>query len=256
MREPSFRSNRKHSKKLGQNFLVNAHIAEKIAGFAAVTGRAVIEIGPGNGILTRVLCKHASRVHAVELDKELAGGLQEQRLPGVEVINDDILNIDIGRFPDPVIVGNIPYSITTPILAWLVAQKRHFERAVITIQKEYAERLLARMGTAAYGSITLFVSYSFDVKKGFIIPAGFFSPKPKISSMVISLAKKNPPFALPDEKKFFGMVKGVFSYRRKTIKNALIHHLGCLPEGIAETLLKKRPQNLSLQDFKDIFDAL
>jgi len=228
-------------------------LAKKIVHFAAIESENVLEIGSGKGVLTKLIAEKAKKVFAVEIDKNLVKTLADLHLPNVVVINQDFLQVNLRDFEQPVIVGNIPYSITTPILEVLVKQKDYFKRAVLTIQKEYGNRILAQAGCREYGAITVFLNYHFLVKKGFVISAKNFSPAPQVSSIVVSLTKKPLPFILEDEEKFFQFIRGVFRYRRKLLKNAIINYLRRLPAGIEPELLKKRPENLSLEDFHIIY---
>ena len=243
-------------KRLGQHFLNNKRLAKKIVHFAGVEDTVVLEIGSGKGILTRHIAEKAKKVFAVEIDKNLVNILKTLNLLNIVIINENFLKLNLKDFGRPVIVGNIPYSITTPILQTLVKQRNHFKRAVLTIQKEYGERILAKAGSRQFGSISLYLNYYFLIKKGFVISAKYFSPKPKVSSVVISLQKKKLPFILKNEDKFFQFIKGVFCYRRKSLKNAIINYLHKSPKGIKPDLLQKRPENLSLYDFRYVFKQL
>lgn len=243
-----------HAKKrFSQHFLNSKKLAGKIVDHADIDGETVVEIGAGKGFLTKLISAHATRVYAVELDRELISTLEKLDLPNVSVINDDFLQLDLTSFRKPVIVGNIPYAITTQILEKLARQKKAFKRAILTIQKEYGARLLAKAGFPQYGSITLFVGYHFSVKKLFSISARLFSPQPKVSSMVIKLHGRKSPFSLKDERSFFEMIKGIFCYRRKYIKNALRNCLYEVPQDIDSALLKKRPGDLTLDDYYSIY---
>lgn len=240
-------------RRFGQNFLKNRNFVKKIVDFSKIENEIVVEIGAGKGALTKEIAEKAKKVFAVEIDKELVEILRSLIIPNSIIINCDFLKIDLKDFEQPVIVGNIPYSITTSILETLVKQKNYFKRAVLTVQKEYGERILAQAGESVYGALSLYVNYYFLVKKGFLIPARFFSPKPEVGSMVISLQKKEPPFFLQDEDTFFDFIRGVFRYRRKFLKNAIVYHLHKLPQGIDEALLKKRPQELTIDDYRYLY---
>jgi len=246
-----------HAKKrFSQNFLKGKRIVKKIVNCADIDNETVVEIGAGKGILTKLISARAKMVYAVELDRELISTLEDLDLSNVKVVNKDFLQLDLRDFGKPVIVGNIPYSITTQILKMLVQQKEAFKRAVLTIQKEYGARLLAKAGSAEYGSITLFTGYHFQVKKEFAIPARFFSPQPKVSSLVIKLTSRAKPFYLKDENAFFEMIKGIFCYRRKYMKNALMNYLHDVPQGLDSALLQKRPGDLTLHDYYALYCKL
>jgi 16S rRNA (adenine1518-N6/adenine1519-N6)-dimethyltransferase len=248
------RSSFRYKKRLGQHFLKNKLFARKIVDFAKIDNEVVLEIGAGKGILTKFIAERAKKVYANEIDSGLIENLKSIDYSNVTVVNKDFLKLDLKKFRKPIIVGNIPYFITTQILEKLTEQINCFKRAILTIQKEYGERILAKVNSRQSGSITHFINYHFSARKGFIIPAKYFYPKPKVSSVVISLIKKKPPFVLKDKERFFEFIRGIFRYRRKSVKNAIKNYLHRLPEGIDSHLLKKRPENLTLSDFKKIYD--
>ena len=243
-------------RRFSQNFLKHKGMLRRIAECADVSNKIVLEIGAGKGALTRELAMGATRVYSVEIDDDLVKTLSELSLENMTIIHRDFLALDLNEYKPDVIVGNIPYSITTQILEKLVAQKKTFERAVLTIQKEYGDRILAHAGNAAYGSVSVFLQYHFKVEKAFIIPARFFTPVPRVNSMVVILHRQNPPFALANETSFFKFVQRIFCYRRKSLKNALKHVIGAVPVGIDEAVLQKRPQELTIQDFHDLFKTV
>jgi 16S rRNA (adenine1518-N6/adenine1519-N6)-dimethyltransferase len=240
-------------RRFSQNFLKHKGMLRRIVECAGVDNKTVLEIGAGKGGLTRELAERAFKVYSVEIDNDLAAVLKALSLPNVIVVHHDFLTLDPGEFKPDVIVGNIPFSITTQILEKLVEKKNTFDRAVLTIQKEYGDRLLAHANEAAYGSISIFLQYHFRVEKGFIIPARFFTPAPRVNSMVVILHKQDAPFALANEDRFFKFVQGIFCYRRKSMKNALKYLLRAVPTGVDEALLRKRPQELTVHDFHDLF---
>ncbi|MEO0136095.1 MAG: 16S rRNA (adenine(1518)-N(6)/adenine(1519)-N(6))-dimethyltransferase RsmA [candidate division WOR-3 bacterium] len=241
-------------RRLGQHFLNSVLVARKISIFAGVENESVLEIGAGKGMLTQELAKGARCVYAVEIDPKYAASLRAKQLANVEVINEDFLKMNLNRYQNLVVVGNIPYSITTKILEKLTKMRNCLKRAILTLQKEYGERLLAQPGSPSYSSITCYINYYFQVIKGFLIKARFFNPPPKVDSIVLALIPHHPPFVLDDEVQFFDFVKGLFRYRRKTLKNALIHHLGTLPDGLNSKLLTQRPEKLSLVQFYELYN--
>jgi 16S rRNA (adenine1518-N6/adenine1519-N6)-dimethyltransferase len=247
----------RYKKRLGQHFLNSTRLAQRIVDFAALDEHdTVLEIGSGKGMLTKQIAEKAQKVYAVEIDKTFAQHLQTMALPHVVILNKNFLTVDLRDYNTPVVIGNIPYSITTPILQMLTNQRNYFKRAILTIQREYGNRILAQVGGRQYGSITLYLNYYFSIQKGFVISARNFSPRPKVSSIVISLIKKQPPFVVKNEEKFFQFVRGVFRYRRKSVKNAIVHYRGKLPDSINVELLGKRPEKLSIDDFYDVFNTI
>ena len=246
----------RYKRRLGQHFLNSRRIAQRIVDFADVHDELVVEIGAGKGMMTHLLAKHARKIIAFELDRRLAHTLRKENIPKARIYQQDFLKVDLGRFADVVAIGNIPYGISTAIVQKLVAERAALKKAVLTVQREYAYRLLAEIGTRQYGALTLYVRCYFNVKKGFVIPARFFSPSPKVNSMVIALEKRKPLLALSDEKKFFEFVDNIFRYRRKSLKNAIASAVHKAPGHIDKKLLMKRPASCTLQDFYQMFMSI
>ncbi len=245
-----------HRRRLGQHFLNDVHIARKIAVFAKLEYQTVIEIGAGKGMLTRELAKKARHVCAIEIDPQCVDLLMKKNIPNTDIISADFLEFDMTNYRDAVIVGNIPYSITTKIIEKLVRERRNFLRAVLTMQKEYGERLLAKPNSPRYSSFSCYVSYYFRVIKGFSIAPKYFTPAPRVSSILISLEHRELPFLLDDENNFFEFIKGVFHYRRKILKNSLINYLGYLPDCVDPRILTKRAEQLDLLEFFQLYSNL
>ncbi len=243
-------------KTLGQHFLTSRRIAEQIAELARIEDEVVLEIGAGKGILTKEIARCARELIALEIDPRLVQYLETLALPNTKIINRDFLKIEIESLNKPVIIGNIPYSITTPILERLVNKRRFFKRAILTVQKEYGERLLAETGSRKYGSITVFVNYYFDLKKELAIPARYFSPRPRVNSMVLSFFNRKPLYKVDNEKMFFAFIKGIFCYRRKLLKNAIRNYLKVSPEILESSILERRPEELTIDEYIDIFKKL
>jgi 16S rRNA (adenine1518-N6/adenine1519-N6)-dimethyltransferase len=241
---------------LGQHFLNSQRFAQKISEVAGAKGETVVEIGSGKGILTRQLAREASMVIAVEIDRRLAGFLRSLAIPDVRVINQDFLKIDLDAYDRLVVVGNIPYNITSAILEKLIADKRRLKKVVLCVQKEYGDKLMAHIGDADYGYVTLYVNYHFHVRKEFSVPARFFSPRPKVSSVVVTLMPKAAELDEVQEKDLFRFIAGVFRYRRKSVKNAVINYAEKLPQYLDDGILRRRPQHLSFDDFCRIYMGL
>ncbi len=223
--------NLRASKKLGQNFLVDAGIVRGIVEAAEIQpGDRVLEIGPGIGTLTQGLLEAGANVTAVELDKKLPAVLAKT-LEGYEnftLIPGDILKTDI-----PALMGekkfkvaaNLPYYITTPILMTLLEKKLPITQLVTMVQKEVAERMIAQPGTKAYGALSVAVQYYTEPHIAMDVPPKSFIPAPEVDSVVIACrVRETPPVDIKDaaeEKLFFRVVKGAFGQRRKTLGNAL-----------------------------------
>lgn len=219
------------SKAKGQNFLIASWVPQRIAEDAGVDQTVgVLEIGPGIGPLTQQLCLRAGKVCAVELDTRLEPILQQTvgAFENLQILWDDILHQDIPelvreRFGDlrPMACANLPYYITSPILTALLEAKC-FESVTVMVQKEVAQRIAARPGTADYSAFTVFCQYYAEPEILFDVPAGCFLPQPKVTSAVITLrVRKQIPWEILDEGMFFRTVRASFAMRRKTLQNGL-----------------------------------
>lgn len=263
----------KPNKKLGQNFLIDNNIIEKIIREAHIEGGYVVEIGPGMGSLTVGLAQVAKKVVAVELDKKLLPVLEETtgEYPNVEIINEDALQLDFDELmrqraiQEPYsIVANLPYYITTPIIMHLLERGFNIDKLVFMIQKEVAARMIASPGTKDYGALTLGVQYYTQVFHVAKIPPTVFIPRPEVESAVVKLIKRPEPLVMVKNEKFlFEVIKAGFGKRRKTILNSLSNgDLGLSREIITKACLishldsQKRMEQLSIQEIAKLADNL
>lgn len=253
-------------KSYGQNFLTDKDVLFGIAKSAGKDG--VLEIGPGFGTLTAALATEAAKVVSVELDESLRPVLKETLagFSNVSVRFGDIMKTDIGKlieeeFADmPVsVAANLPYYVTTPILMKLLEEKLPFKSIVIMVQKEVAERIVAKPGKKDYGALTLAVSYYATAEITDFVPASKFIPAPKVDSAVVKLKLLQSPPIEASERDYFRLVKASFSQRRKTLLNALSNsgfYGG--KEKIREALesmgydVNVRGETLSMQEFSDL----
>ena len=218
-------------KKLGQNFINDDHLLSKIVAAAEVSAEdVVIEIGPGAATLTAALAKKAKQVIAVEIDKDLYPIINERmaEFENFELVCGDAMKVDFDELAAKYgvkrykIVANLPYYITTPIVMRLLEEGFRTERIVIMVQKEVAERFLAKAGTKAYGAITVALNYYGEVTRAFNVPRSMFTPRPEVDSAVVCIkCWQEKPFQAIDEKLWRSLVKAAFSQRRKTLNNAL-----------------------------------
>ena len=254
-------------KELGQNFLKDTTVAGGIVRLAEVGPRdVVVEIGAGLGVMTIVLGRQARRVIAVEKDRTLVpllrAELLAQSLPQVEVLEEDILKLDLVRLAedqrsDLVILGNLPYNISSQVVVRLIQQRQVVKRAVLMFQKELAQRLCAGPGSKTYGRLSVLLQYCADIKRLRDIAAEQFHPRPKVDSTVIGITfKERIEPAADDEKLFSRVVQAAFGQRRKTLRNALAG--GFLPLNSQESasLLEasgidpgRRAETLSVAEF-------
>ena len=252
------------SKKLGQNFLIDEMVVDGIVKAAdIVPGEAVLEIGPGIGTLTQGLAEAGAQVTAVELDRRLLSVL-EKTLAGYEnvrVIHGDILMVNIKeemQAPAYKVVANLPYYITTPIIMNLLESRFPIKCLVTMIQKEVAERMVAKPGSKDYGALSVAVQYYTQPEIMFMVPPKSFIPAPAVESAVIRCTvREAAPVDLEDERLFFRAVKAAFGQRRKTLSNTL-KAAGISGEQVKVILEKaqidstRRGETLSLQEFADI----
>lgn len=219
-------------KKFGQNFLIDEGIVNKIVREAGVTkDDFVLEIGPGIGTMTQLLCEQAGGVAAVEIDTNLIPILKETlaEYDNVTIINEDILKVDIKKLAEeknggkPIkVVANLPYYITTPIIMGLFESNVPIDSITVMVQKEVADRMQVGPGTKDYGAISLAVQYYSKPQVVINVPPECFIPRPNVGSAVIRLTRyKEPPVKVKDEKLMFKLIRASFNQRRKTLANGL-----------------------------------
>lgn len=255
------------SKKLGQNFLIDERIVGGIVAAAAITpADTVLEIGPGIGTLTQGLAETGASVLAVELDRKLIDVLAKtlEGYDNIRVIHGDILKIDISReimAENYKVVANLPYYITTPIIMKLLEDRLPVSVLVAMVQKEVAERMVAKPGGKEYGALSVAVQFYTEPEIVLQVPPASFIPPPAVDSAVIRCrVREKPPVEVASEKLFFRVVKGAFSQRRKTLSNAL-KTTGAGTEKIAQILAAagidgaRRGETLSLAEFALIANA-
>ena len=261
------------SKSMGQNFLIDAAVPERIAESAMVDRNcAVLEIGPGIGCLTTELAARAGKVLAVELDRRLRP-LLEETLCGadnVEILFADVMKQDINKLaeekltlPSKLVCANLPYNITSPVLTALI-DAGCFERICVMIQKEVAERICSSPGGKDYGAFGLFVQWHYEPELLFTVPPHCFMPMPKVTSAVIRLTKRREPLtAVRDEALLFRVIRAAFNQRRKTLPNALSAAMPELSREDCERILKLcdfetniRGEKLNLVDFARISNEI
>lgn len=221
--------NFKFKKRFGQNFIKQENIVKKISSvIGEKKGSLVIEIGCGDGRLTKELCNDYERVLGYEIDKEVIPYLYEnlKDFNNCKVICDDFLKRNLKddlksyKYDNLYVFGNLPYYITTPIIEKLITSDIDISKMVFMVQKEVGDRFCASPKTKEYGSLTVYLNYYFDIKKEFEVGRGNFVPVPNVDSIVISFTKKES-LKLKDEKLFFKLVKDSFRFKRKTIRNNL-----------------------------------
>ncbi len=247
---------------LGQNFLYDRSILTKIIRAAELNeADTVVEVGPGPGMLTRLLAENVKKVIAIELDEGLYGRLRAAfaGYRNVELVHGDALKFPFESIGEFKVVANIPYYITTPIIFRLLESRKTLKTMTLTIQKEVAERIVAAPGGKDYGALSIMLQYYSGPEFKFIVPKEEFRPIPRVDSAVVHIRILEKPSVEPkDEKIFFRVVRTAFSQRRKTIYNSL----RSFGEDMRAVLLnsgidpQRRPETLSLYEFARLSDLL
>lgn len=264
-------------KSLGQNFLIDTNILNRIVDHANITETsAAIEVGPGIGALTEQLAKRSKQVMAFEIDQRLLPILEDTLSPydNVKVIHQDILKADVQSYIDEelagiediMVVANLPYYVTTPILMKLLEERLPIRGIVGMLQKEVADRIAARPGTKEYGSLSIAIQYYTKAETVMIVPKTVFIPQPNVDSAVIRLTiLDEPPVKVIDEDFFFQVTRASFAQRRKTILNNLTSQLqdGKQKKAEIQKALKdagieesRRGETLSIEEFGRLSDTL
>ncbi len=267
----------KANKSLGQNFLINQNVVDKIVESSNISKEdLVIEIGPGLGTLTKELLERAGKVICIELDKKMIKILQDRfsLYDNFEIVHDDVLRVRLNKiikeekekngFKTAKIVANLPYYITTPIIMKLLEDRLDLESITVMVQKEVADRLIAIPGEKETGAITYSVYY-YATSEGILeVPNDSFIPEPEVNSKVIKLTiRKEPPVEVKSRGVMFKIIKSAFMQRRKTLLNALTNTKVFMSKEEGLSILKDlnldenvRAENLSLEDFAEITNRI
>lgn len=254
------------NKRLGQHFLIDPNIVRKIVALADLSpSDHVLEIGPGRGILTESLCRVAGRVTAIEIDSRLHAYLttRQAEIPNVELICEDALTYPLKSLPmGTVVVANLPYYISTPLLFRLLDHRDRFTRMVLMLQDEVADRLVAQPGGSDYGVLSVMAQYAADITKAFKVSAQCFRPRPEVASAVVQLRmNERTRLSRQEEAAFRALVKAAFAHRRKTLVNSLRDE-GFELHAVTEMLRRvdiastRRAETLSVEDFLRLARAL
>jgi 16S rRNA (adenine1518-N6/adenine1519-N6)-dimethyltransferase len=253
-------------KRLGQHFLIDPNIVRKIVALAALgPDDSVLEIGPGRGILNRALCSIAGSVTAVELDPQLVEYLTETltECRNLDLRRGDALDFPCHTLPaGTVVVANLPYYVSTPLLFKLLDAPDRIDRMVLMLQTEVAKRLVAKPSTSEYGVLSVLTQYWTEPSLAFRVPATCFRPRPEVDSAVVRLVmRESPSVHVKDETLFTRIVRAAFAHRRKTFSNSLRDE-GLLAEQISRAMSQasidpsRRAETLSLAEFAALSNAL
>ena len=260
-------------KRYGQNFLISERVVTNIAdGCGASPDDGVLEIGPGIGVLTEKLCERYKKVVSVEIDRKMISilGKTMADFDNFTLINEDVLKVDLNKLlvehfsgMKVTVCANLPYYITSPIIMYLLESEAPIENVTVMIQKEVADRITAKPGTEAYGSITPVIKYYAEAERLFTVPAGCFYPAPKVDSAVVRMRLRRDPEAEPkDRDLMFDLIKYAFLQRRKTLINALSSDKRFEKQAVSDAVCacgfdeRIRGEALSLCDFRRLSDAL
>jgi len=261
-------------KQMGQNFIVDPAFTEKIVKRAEILPEDIIlEIGAGLGALTIPLARRAQKVFAVEKDRQIIPILNMEilvsGLTNISIIEKDILSVDVKALVEDmggkiVVMGNLPYNISSQILVQLVRSREGISRAVLMFQKELAQRITAETGCKDYGRLTVMLRYCSDIKKLTNVKASLFFPKPKVDSQILELKfKKKIEHKASDEQFLFKVIKSGFGNRRKTLKNALSASDLNIDPNTATMVLEKsgidpirRAETLTVEEFVKLSNNL
>ncbi|MEM3672660.1 MAG: 16S rRNA (adenine(1518)-N(6)/adenine(1519)-N(6))-dimethyltransferase RsmA [Candidatus Bathyarchaeia archaeon] len=252
---------RKHrflpKKRLGQNFMVDAATIERMCTYASLCkDDVVLDVGAGLGFLARALAKKCKSVLAVELDKKLVWILREQTsdVPNIKVIGGDVLKVHIPEFNKAVSIP--PYGISSRLLLWLF--ERNFDCAVLVLQKEFANRLIADVGSDDYGWLTVFTYYHANVELLDEVPKWMFYPPPKVDSIIVRLKpRKPPPFKLKNEELFRHLVRLLFTQRNRKVKNVFkLMAEETVRPAVVLPFRDRRVRELAPEDFGALANAL
>jgi 16S rRNA (adenine1518-N6/adenine1519-N6)-dimethyltransferase len=260
---------RSRRKALGQHFLHDKNIVRKIISLADIQpNETAVEIGPGRGILTRALSETGSKTFAIELDHRLYENLKKEfaDISNVRIIQADALTYPFDGLPIPfVVVANLPYSISTPLLFRLLELRSCVNRMVLMLQLEVARRITASPGTKDYSPLSIGAQFYAEPRLEFIVPRGCFQPKPRVDSAVLSLRiRPSPKVIVKEEAFFFRVVRAGFAHRRKSLRNAL-KDAGFPNDAVGKALdaasitseePQRRAETLSIEAFARLADKL
>ena len=240
-------------KRWGQNFLIDSNIIDKIISSIDVSSNdRILEIGPGKGAITTPLAKKAENITAIEIDSKLCDILEKQNISNLKILNNDFLKLDLDKLNSNVIVGNLPYYITTPILFKIFKSKLNWEKIFFLMQKEVAERIIGSPSTKSYGRLTIMSQIFSNPKILFNISPNVFRPIPKVESTFVQFTK-SINYEINNYQRFEDIIRKIFNQRRKKLKN-------CINEDMKlnlldrSDLLNKRPGDVTIKEYVELIN--
>jgi len=255
-------------KKYGQNFLVDTNVVNKIVHSVDVLPNSmVIEIGCGDGRLTKSLCSKFDFVLGYEIDEEVKDNLlfNLKEFTNFSICFGDFLKMDVladlkkFSYTNLYVVSNLPYYITTPIIEKLIQLNLDVKEMIFMVQKEVGDRFCAKVGTKEYNSLSVYLNYKYDVKKLFVVSRNCFLPKPNVDSVIVSFKKRDKVLEVVNEELFYKLVRDSFRFKRKTLRNNLFDYNLVLIEAVLKKYNKDlscRAEELSIDVFCDIANNL
>jgi len=261
MQLESFHHGLKPNRRLGQHFLVDRHLQKKLVRYASLKkDDVVLEVGPGDGAITSIMAEAAGKVIAIEKDPRLVELLREKfdGLPTVEILEGDVLRLRLPNFNK--IVSNIPYYISSKFM--LLLTKKTFELAIFTLQKEFAQKLIARNGTSNYGRVAVAIQQKMTVDILDPVPRQSFQPVPKVDSVIVVLKPKPNPRWLSDQSLFDELVRELFTQRKKRVEKVLAHYLKSKMHWLDRDLVRElkppdsRVYEMTVKEFEELSNRL
>jgi len=260
---------RTKTRALGQHFLKNHAVLKKIV--CSISPRKedlIIEIGPGKGALTFPLAEKAGKVIAIEKDPSFIPSLQKRNIPNLTILEKDIMKVDFcelikkeQNFKNNVkLAGNLPYSLSSPLLFKVLQERELFSECIFLLQKEVAERICSQPGSKKYAPLSIFFQIHFFTRLKFVVPPECFTPPPKVDSALVSLKKRDAPlFSIEEEELFRNFLKGAFRHRRKILRKNLEKlelPLSLIDEAFFKYGIERnmRPEQLSISQFVELFN--
>ncbi len=241
--------------KLGQNFLIDKNVVLREVDYADIKDKdIVLEVGPGKGILTKILAKKAKKVIAIEYDKKLFEYLEKILPNNVELINDDAVKVDFERISFNKIVSNLPFQISSPITFKFL--ENNFDKAILIYQEDFAKRMVGLPGTKDYSHLTVHLYYKAYCEILEKISKNSFNPQPKVDACIVKLIRlKKPPFHVKNEKFFLNLSRTLFNHRRKMIRKIIkdnynVNNINNIP------FKRKRVENLTPEEIGKLSDIL
>tara|TARA_Y100001970_G_C14024998_1_gene745548 strand:- start:163 stop:906 length:744 start_codon:yes stop_codon:yes gene_type:complete len=240
-------------KRWGQNFLIDKNICKKIVKSIDMNNiDEILEIGPGTGSITELLAEKIQKITAIEIDPGLCQILKDKNIKNLKIINRDILKIDLTNLEHKLIIGNLPYYITTPIIFNFLNSKMPWEEMYFLMQKEVADRIVATPGTKTYGRLTIMSQIFCTVERLFNVSPNVFRPIPKVESTFVKF-KKSAKYNINNYSRFQNIIRTIFNKRRKKLKNCINDDMK-LNFSENSNLLNKRPEQISIQEYVELIN--